>query len=266
MSGWLKFNGLDLTYDLGLRIGGVRSYGTSWRSGQSVRVPGRLGEPLLDTALLDIPNEIREYNAAIYLRNASSEGVAQAMSRIRAALLKDERYYVLEDSYEPSFYRLAFWQNDVIPSRKGAGQNFELPLRFSCDPRRFIKQGIGPTVMEAGGGLTAQITAENVTGYAVTEKANPVIKVVGGGQAFTLKLGKLSSLMDYGEIQFAAFTRTVWFDVDSMSASYDEEGRYNANAQILDVSGDLHLLPEGSIFTRSDTSVRIEITPRWWVR
>ena len=263
MSGTIEWCGEDLV-DYGLRIGSVQTYDSPGHSGQSVLVPGRLGEAPTVNDYLDTPNEIREYDAAVYLRNASNEAVAQKMAELRSLLMNDGKYYIFRDSYEPSFYRLAFWYGSFAPQRKGAGNNFRLPLRWSCDPRRFV-YGVSPVVMTKSGATTAQITA-SVTGYAVQSTANPVIKVEGGNQAFTLKFGKLSSLADYGEISFAAFNRTVWFDVDTLSASYDEEGRYNANSEILDVTGNVYLLAAGTIFTRSNASAKITITPRWWVR
>ena len=268
MSGTLSFNGFDVTETLGLRIGGVQTYAASWHDAPFVTVPGRVGQVLVDSSVVDLPNEIREYTAALYLRSAKPTAVARAMASIRDYLMRDTTMYEIADSYEPEFTRLGVWYGQFQPERKGAGSNFVIPLRFSCDPRRFIAGNFNET-MAKNGSLLATVSASSIQNFVLSELARPVIYVTGENQAFDLIFKKPISgvATEYGRIKFKAFTGSIYFNADSMSASVDPYGNVNANDKIDDVTGDIYFDPTvTTTLSRTNTSATIRITPRWWVR
>ena len=268
MSGTLSFNGFDVTETLGLKIGGVQTYAASWHDAPFVTVPGRVGQVLVDSSVVDLPNEIREYTAALYLRSAKPTAVARAMASIRDYLMRDTTMYEIYDSYEPEFYRLGVWYGQFSPTRKGAGSNFEIPLRFSCDPRRFIAGNYNVT-MQKNGALSAAISASSITNFSLSELARPVIYVTGGNSAFELAFKKPVSgvTTEYGRIKFNAFDGSIYINADSMSASVDPYGYVNANDKIQDVTGDIYLDPSvTTTVTRTNASAMVRISPRWWVR
>ena len=263
MSGQVYYNGINLkTY--GFRIGGVNSYQAAAPDGYLFQVPGRLGAAQASGNNVEIPNEIREYDAALYLRASSNEAVSVAMAKIRHDLLQTTYIRQLRDSYEPLFYRRAIWYGDFAPVRKGAGQNVAVTLRLSCDPRRFLLNA--PTIeMEAAGDLSATATPYAPQNLYAVGNARPLIAVVGNNTAFDLYFSKNGT--EYGRIKFAAFTGTVYFDADSMMAYADSYGMRAANNKVTDVTGDIYL--DGlnpTTITRTNTSADITITPRWWVR
>lgn len=263
MSGQVIYNSKNLkTY--GFRIGGVSSYQAAAPEGYLSQVPGRLGAALAVGAFVEIPNEIREYDAALYLRASSNEDVSVQMAKIRHDLMLTDAYRYLTDSYEPLFYRRAIWYGDFAPVRKGAGQNFAVTLRFSCDPRRFLLNA--PTIeMEAAGDLSVTVTPYVPQNLYAVGNARPLITVYGNNTAFDLIF--LDNGTEYGRIKFAAFNGQVTFDADSMMAFANDLGQTPLNNRVLDVTGDIYLFGlRNTTVTRTNTSADILINPRWWVR
>ena len=270
MSGSLTFY-TKTAASLGLRIGGVDVYKTTGNNITTINVPGRIGQVIpVDYDLL-LNNEIREYAAAIYLRAASNADVEEAMIKIRDWLLNHPGYQTLTDSYEPSVYRRAFFSGDLIPKRKGAGQNFEIPLRFSCDPRRYIAN-VPDTVMNMGaqGALTATITPpfQDGIGLYIPEAPKPLIKFEGGwaNDPTTLTFTDSTYTEDYGHISFDGNIGTLYFDCETLNATSQPNGGVSLNSWITDAVGDLQLNKTVTYMKRDNVDSKITITPRWWVR
>lgn len=275
MSGKLYINGADLTGSTyGLRIGGVRTYQGRSDDMQGCVIPGRIGE-LLPIKTISIggpsypdypdgfPNEIREYDAALYLRNASAATVEARFTALRKLLLTPYGgYFFLKDSYEPSFFRLGVFSGDFAPERLGAGQNFQIPLTFSCDPRRFFNcpdTRINDT--------TVPMSPENsgITGVVLEELARPVITVEGNGDPMIITFLTIQSNEEYGRIEMAGFTGVATVDTNDLTArgAFDVPGN---GPLITAVSGTPCLLPTGTKFHRSAGTAVVVVSPRWWVR
>ena len=264
MSGTLTFNGKTAA-SLGLRIGGVKPYAASGREVQTYYVPGRIGAVYPAVDYSQIPNEIREYAAALYKRAGSMEIVERAMTEIRGWLLNVDGYAVLSDSYEPQFYRKAFFVGDVIPTRKGAGQNFEIPLRFSCDPRRFISGNYDFTI-SGGVGTVTYTTPATVNGFTIRDGCKPLIFVSTGGYNTTITFSDATTNTQIGQIILAGGGNEdeFYFDAETLNAYY-EDGT-NANANIEDIVGEIRLGPGATKISFNDPTVALTFTPRWWVR
>ena len=270
MSGSLTFYNKTAA-SLGMRIGGVDIYKTTGNNIQTVNVPGRIGEVVPVSVETLIGNEIREYNAALYMRVSSIAAVEDRFAEIRHWLLDHEGYQTLSDSYEPSFYRRAYFSGDFVPMRKGAGQNFEIPLRFSCDPRRFIAN-VSDVIMKYGadGTMTAEIPLPLPLGIGrfITVPAKPMIKIEGeyANDPFTLTFTDSQYSEDYGHITVAEDAGTFYFDCETLNATSGPGYGSNLNAWITDVSGDLSVGVLGGYVKRTNKDAKITITPRWWVR
>lgn len=270
MSGSLTFYNKSAA-SLGIRIGGVDSYKASGNNIQPVTVPGRIGEVIPVEAETMIGNEIREYKAALYMRASSVQDVEARLAEIRHWLLNHKGYQTLSDSYEPSFYRRAYFSGEVVPMRKGVGQNFEIPLRFSCDPRRYIA-GVQDTVMNIGaaGSLTAVIIPPQPAGLGqfITTPAKPMIKIEGNyaNDPFTLTVTDPTYTEDFGHIAVAEDVGTFYFDVETLNATSGPGYGANLNSWVTDVGGDLSLDTVAAYIKRTNVDAKITITPRWWVR
>lgn len=268
MSGTLIFNNLSAS-NYGLRIGGVNSYTAVGREVQTFRVPGRIGEVIPAKDYVQIPNEIREYNAALYMRAAAPTLIEGRMANIRRWLLGPSGYAELSDSYEPGLYRRAYFIGDVVPVRKGAGQNFEIPLRFSCDPRRFIS-GDHHFRVAGSGGTATYTTPERVGDFKVTEAAKPLIWISNGGDyavvTFTdvTEEGGSPRNTQIGQLKIAGETADFWFDCETLTAHYDDGTP--ANAMIEDVIGEIRLGPGPTKIEFTTSLVALTFYPRWWIR
>lgn len=267
MSGNLTFAGYAAS-GFGLKIGSVQVYGGAGNAVNALRVPGRMGQVLAYDEEAQVDNDLREYNAGLYLRNASAEDVALKIAKIRQWLLGVRGYSVLEDSYEPGFYRRAYFQGNINFTRKGAGQNFEAALQFSCDPRRYIA-GVPDTVMRGQGGVfDAEITPPEAWANLIVYPAKPLIKVEGeyANDNFDLIFTDITGTEERGKISFAEDIGTLYFDTETMNATSEPYGGANLNSWVTDVTGDVTLRGLVDYIRRTTVDARITITPRWWVR
>lgn len=258
MSGSLTFNGVTAE-SLGLRIGAVRVYDAPGREVQTYMVPGRIGAIYPTKDLSQIPNQLREYSAALYLKSASDEEVERALASLRAWLMIDG-YAELTDSYEPNFYRRAFFSGDFLPERRGAGPDFVAPLTFSCDPRRYIRN---VQTIQINGKATIT-TPESVQGFTVSEAAKPLIYISNGGDRVIITFSDAASGQQIGQIITVAEEEDFWFDAESLIAYYADGS--NANSMIEDVIGEIRIGPGATDVDLNSALCALTIHPRWWVR
>ena len=260
MSGTLTFNGITAA-SLGLRIGAVNAYDAPGREFQTYAVPGRIGDVIPAKDYTRIPNQIREYAAALYMRAATPEAVERRMVEIRNWLFGSNGYAELSDSYEPQLYRRAYFIGDVAPGRKGAGQNFEIPLRFSCDPRRFIA-GDHHFQLSGTSGTVTYTTPSTVNGFPISEAAKPLIYVSKGEDDITVTFSDSGGT--FGQLLLAGPEDDFWFDAETLTAYYDDGSP--ANNRIDDVIGEIRLGPGPVTISFTSSVVALTFYPRWWVR
>ena len=268
MSRILTFNG-KTSSSFGLRIGCPSVYNASGRDVSTYYVPGRIGAvyPALDYS--QIPNEVKEYNAALYMRADSMEQVERKMEDIRDWLMNVDGYAELTDSYEPQFYRRAFFTGGFAPVRKGAGQNFEIPLRFSCDPRRFLTGTYNFEVHGARVPVT-YTTPATVNGFSIREGSKPLIYISKDAVVATITFTDVTvhsgtpANVELGKIYLSGDEADFYFDAESLTA-YDESGD-PCNQYITDVTGEIRLGPGQTEISINTSEVALTVTPRWWVR
>ena len=266
MSGVLTFNG-GTSEMYHLRLGGVNVYDAPGRSVQTYVVPGRIGAVYPSKDLSILPNQIREYTAALYLRAASMETVERAFAEIREWLMTDG-YRELMDTYEPQFYRRAFFEGDFSPVRRGAGQNFEIPLRFSCDPRRFILGASDLRITAAGSSVT-YLTPEMVNGFSIDYTAKPLIYISKTVGVVTVTFSRVTSgggLEEMGKITIDGAEDDFFFDAETLVAYHNDLTQSSANNMITDVTGEIQLGPGATNIAVSASALAMTITPRWYVR
>lgn len=271
MAGTIEFAGIS-SESLGVRIGSINVYGAPVRQNQSYTVPGRIGELLDDGAPESIGNELRRYDAAVFLPAGSTPQLLEVrMTQIRQWLMGARGYQRLTDSYEPDYYREAVLAEDPSPARIGNSEAMGFSLAFSCRPQRFLKSWenrpyqIG--IKEAQ--QITSITATNPT----KQRAWPLIEIQGG------RTSRPQALRFYTDADSNQLRGSLWFgttgghtivlDTETTEAWYKDDPATSANDRITYIEGDISLQPGITTIILDKLSVDVdwcEIYPRYWER
>lgn len=282
MSGRLSINGNDLLTTFDVEIGAVTPYSATGNPEDAALVPGRVGALVRQQTISiggfewpvwpdGLPNEIREYTSALYThkgnKRSNNAALEAKMAALRRMLLlpSNGRLLKLEDSYEPGTYRLGYFSGDFSPIRKGGGNNFEIPLRFSVDPRRFVAGDFDVELQSLAHFFSAQDVGAPLAGQ-IGALARPVIQIEGSGDALSLYFKDVTGEI-YGQIDFNAFAGLIEIDTNDMTVVSQGGATLGGGPFINDTEGECVLLPTGCTVERSEGSAAyILISPRWWVR
>lgn len=234
--GVITYNGVaSSTY--GIVVEHPPGYTYPKRDYEVVHVPGRNGDILFDNG--SYQNVNRSYEIAI---GSLAREFAAMANDISKWLHSSSGYARLEDTYEPDYYRMAYYEEeqDITNILFHAGR---ATIQFVCKPQRFLKSG-----------ETAIIVDESMAIVNPSDQISlPFIKVHGSGSGeFTLNDSTvtLSSIQD-GMI------------IDSeLKDSYLGATNYNNRVTL---SNDYpSLIPGSNTVSISGGVTRLEVTPRWW--
>lgn len=152
------------------------------RSYEVIEVPGRDGDVLIDNG--NFKNYRQTYSVFIDA-NDPDEATYQLVTRkIAEWLLSNPGYQRLEDSYDPEFYRMAYYSG---------GSNFSNffntygrgSIEFTCAPRRYYKTGDEEIALTYGMQITSPSNFPADPIFKVTPAANyPEITVNGNSASF----------------------------------------------------------------------------------
>lgn len=253
--GVITFNNLSSsTY--GILVEHPPGYHIPERDYEYIHVPGRNGDLLIDKG--SYQNARREYEIAF---GDLDTDYATMANRVSEWLHSPSGYARLEDTYEPDFYRMASYVDEVdienILFHAGRAT-----IEFNCKPQRYYKSG----------DTTTTITTKNSSGYLVFQQTNPsrhealpYIKVTGYGTIRVFVNGNscmtISGVTDYVEID--SDLQNVYKGTTSMnnnttltngvfprlrnSSSYQNQSRLSV------------------IGTNAQSDVtKLEVKPRWW--
>lgn len=242
----------------GVRVAGFNSYAAPGRQVQGYTIPGRAGEffPAGDVGV--IPNMIREYELALY-RDSSYESTLQ---QIRNWLLTPNDYCKLMDSYETGLFYMARFTGDVVPERRGAGNNFVIPIKFSCMPQRFLDSGETWVEFETGEGVLYLNNQTPNNAYPLAYVANE------RNEELTLSLWDEDAQMARASMTIDAYSQ-CYFDFETTNAYVIDlsTGRMiPQNDLITAISGDWEIHPGVNLLKRSSNELGVTLKPRWWVR
>lgn len=158
MRNYFTFGDYD-SRDFGVFITRDGVYNAPRRVYRQIQVPGRNGDLMLDEGRFE--NIDVTYPCLIYAGfNANIEG-------LRNALLSQNGYVRITDSYHPSEYRLGCFADaiNVSPQTLGDGGTFD--ITFNCKPQRFLISGEETVTLTGSGNI------ENPTLFA----SKPLIRV-----------------------------------------------------------------------------------------
>ncbi len=228
--GNLIYDGKD-SRDFGVIVSSINTHNAPQRIVEEVPIPGRNGTLTIDGGRFE--NIVLSYKSMIL------HDFADKFDEFKAFLLSHIGYAKLEDSFSPSYYRLAKVHDAFEPSviLFDAAGKFEIP--FDCDPRRFLKSGEKVVTFTANG------TIQNPTYF----DAKPLLRVEGTGTiTINNKVITITENQTY-----------VYIDLESLNA-YHESTNMNNKVNIEDGIS----LKAGDNIININGVTEVQVTPRWW--
>ena len=233
--GSIIFDGYNFE-DYGVVVSGSGTWNMPERLTQKDNVYGRHGALITDAGMFD--NIEIPYPAWIARDFAEKY---EAFSRMMA--LHTDKYYRLEDSYHPDYYRQAKVVPGIIPKPGTLNRSGEFTVAFDCKPQKWLRSG--EEVLE----ISERLELFNMTGY----EAKPLIVIPSGASVtITDEDGNAASL------ETANFGLETTYDADIEESIV---GRSYVNEYVTQV-GTISLKPGKNIIT---CTAPIKLTPRFYV-
>ena len=233
--GNIIFDGYNFE-DYSVVVSGSGTWNMPERLTQKDNVYGRHGALITDAGMFD--NIEIPYPAWIARDFAEKY---EAFSRMMA--LHTDKYYRLEDSYHPDYYRQARVVPGIIPKPGTLNRSGEFTVAFDCKPQKWLRSG--EEVLE----ISERLELFNMTGY----EAKPLIVIPSGASVtITDEDGNAASL------ETANFGLETTYDADIEESIV---GRSYVNEYVTQV-GTISLKPGKNIIT---CTAPIKLTPRFYV-
>lgn len=167
------------------------------------------------------------------------------MAGIRSALLSQDGYKRLEDTYHPDEFRLGYFRGGIEVEARPQNDAGQFELTFTCKPQRFLKSGETYTAQGS------DFSIENPTMFP----SKPLISVHGYGHAVV------------NGFAFDVADMFPWVHIDSELCDCYYNGQ-NANEAVTfeDEYGYFPTLAPGeNVITMSGNITLISIQPRWFI-
>lgn len=218
------------------------NYRAAKRDYETTHIPGRSGDLLVDKD--SYRNVTRSYKIAFgSLQKNHSEMAAAVSEWLNSA----NGYARLEDTYEPEYYRMAFYKDDTditnILNHLG-----RVTISFDCMPQRFLKSGERAITF-----TDKSFVLRNPTSFT----SAPIITVVGK-QSGTITVNGLQLLVR--SIDDPVTIDCELWEVYSQGISHNAFVSWPNNERVFP-----KLKPGLNEFKLSEAITKVEVTPRWWV-
>lgn len=234
--GIVMFNGIS-SLDYGIQVEHPPEYQAPARDYEVIHVPGRNGNLVIDNG--SYQNVNRSYQMAIGDPQKDYTSMANVISEW---LHSASGYARLEDSYEPEYYRMAMFQDEISVENimQHAGR---LTIDFNCKPQRFLKSG------EELVKITGQTILYNPTGF----NSLPCITVYGNGRG-VLSIGMYT-------ITISSINGSIVLDSEIQDVY---RGTVNRNADVILNKNFPEFVPGENSIGWSGGITYVEVVPRWW--
>lgn len=242
--GVIMFGGVS-SKDVGIEVETFPTYDIPERDFEVIHIPGRNGDIILDNGTYK--NITRTYQVSIATYDISYH---QKMAAVARWLCSSPGYLRLEDSYEPDFFRYAYY-NKKLNIENIFNEAGRAKLEFICKPQKYLKSGEFPIYFDSNGKI------RNLT----NQIALPLIKVTTDNTDGAVTISDSSYSCTFRTIA----NKGTNFIVDSeLQDVYWQQS--SKNDCISFTSGYFPALQADSTMTISITGgiQSIEITPRWW--
>ena len=239
--GVIIFNGIPST-NYGIHVETPPVYATPERDYGVVHIPGRNGDLVIDNG--SYKNVTRKYSISVGEIDGNFTTLAAGVSEW---LHSASGYARLEDSYEPDYFRLAYYVADAEMENL-FHQAGKMSIEFNCKPARFLKAGERAVPFTTAGSIS------NPT----FQKSFPKLTVVVSGSG-TLTIGDQT-------ITISGLTNSTRMVIDSeLQDIYEEGSLTNLNSKVSFSDGFPLLSPGVNTITFTGSITSVEVIPRWWI-
>ena len=233
--GLLVYGG-EASDDYGMVIAEAPAFDKPVRKATAFKVPGRNGTILIQEDAYEDTNRVYK----VWLADDAKKNLTETVSALTAWLISQNGYTRLEDSFEPDYYRMAYYNGGNEVSNEFM-QYGEASLVFTCKPQRFLKEGEHPITVING----KQIY--NPTRFT----AKPFIHLEGVG-VVTISIG--------GKVLSANIADYINIDCEAMNAFRLDSENMNNN-----ISGEFpEILPGVNTIGITGAVTACLVTPQYF--
>lgn len=269
--GIVMYNGIS-SLDYGIQVEHPPEYRIPSRDYETIHIPGRNGDLVIDNG--SYQNVNRSYKLAVGDRYKYFTEMAGGLSDW---LHSASGYARLEDSYEPEYYRMAIFHNDVEIENilEHAGR---VTVDFNCKPQRFLKSGERGLRIDNSGYVSVNPTAFSSSPIIIIHgnweygaKYRDWVRIIGDNDKYS-ELSFNGSRGVYkivGEGNVGYHRPTYCLDCET-GIVYEEKvdiESYRYTNMFSLSNGLPKLYPGKNIITFSTQNSAIsylEVVPRWW--
>lgn len=220
--------------DYGIYISGENTFNAPSRDYESIEVPGRNGELLIDNG--------RYKNITVSYPSFIRTKFSQNAEMARAWLLHQHGYQRLQDTYNPQYFRLAKFEGPLNFDTRFLNLSAECELFFNCKPQRFLVSGETDIIL----------TQNSLLYNSELFDALPLIKVYGNGSG-SLTISNIT-------VELNEIDDFIMLDCDTQNAYKD----YQIKNSTIHASTFPYLSHGSNEISFTGNITKIEIKPRWW--
>ena len=235
--GLIIFNNQN-SRDLGIEVECPPVYVSPEKDYDIIHVPGKNGDVIIDKG--SFKNVERAYKVTF---SSAHNNFTYISNLVIGWLHSSSGYAVLEDSYEPEYYRLAMYK-DSCSIENLLGQAGTSIISFDCKPQRFLKSG--DKKIE----IIEPCTIYNPTRVA----SSPIVTVKGDGNGI-LRIGKYLVTLRL----HSGTPLTINSEIQDVYA-----GSTNQNGSVLMSNGFPKLESGNNEIYVSKAITSVEVIPKWW--
>lgn len=227
------FDGHDLR-DYGIGLSGGGTWAAPSRNVTKATIPGRHGELIIDEG--EFANVSITYPAWI------ARGFEHKFEKFQRMMANHtDKYYRLEDTYHPDYYRMARAEGGIIPEAGTLNRSGKFDIVFDCRPEKWIKSAAIPFT------ISGTVEIFNPTPY----EAKPLI-TLSRSTRMSIQNSNGTSALNYSAHMAAVYDA----EVDELMINDTYANEYGRR------SGAISLMPGNNVIK---TNAEIEFTPRFYV-
>lgn len=241
----LTFNGVN-SASLGVRIERAARIIHPRRKISVVSIPGRSGDIVFPEEAWE--NYVQPYE--VFFGTGADLSAEEAANAVSAWLHSASGYARLEDTYEPDYFRLAYYV-DELDVENAITEYGRTTINFNCQPQRFLKSGETAVTFSVSGG-----SINNPTAFF----ARPLIRVNGSGNG-TLTIAGANKTYS---VSLSGISSYIYLDCDEQNAYRTAADNQNAKVTITQGGDFPRIEPGANVVNWTGGVTSVVITPRWF--